>query len=89
MSGLGLFHNQFAFFWEMNSPILMSWAPEVSLVVDFLDVRLPILRILLIPLVFSLAILILIASLFLTLSLAVAFTFAFTFSGGRGLKVLG
>ena len=82
MCGLGFFRLYFIFLWAMNGPSLMSWAPKVSFVLDFIGVRFSIFWLLLIPLFFPFAIPSLFASLFLTLALA----FCFAFSRGRSLK---
>ena len=72
----------------MNSPILVISAPEVSLVIEFIGVRFPILWLLLLPFLFYLSITILFDHMFLTLSLAFNFYFAFNFYGGKGIKDL-
>ena len=83
--GLGLLRLYFSFFCTINHPSLMSRAPAVSLVFDFLSVCFPVLWLLLLPLVFSLALLRILASLFLDISLSFTFDFSFTFSGRQGL----
>ena len=87
MGGPGLFCLELTFFWEINGPILMSWAPKVSFVIDSLGVFLSVFWILLLPLLFPFAITRLCSSLFMTLALA--FYFDFSFARGRGLKALG
>ena len=38
MGGLDFFHLEFKLLWAMNGPIMIIWAPEVGLVIDFLCV---------------------------------------------------
>ena len=87
MGALGLFRIEFTFSWAMNVPSLMSWAPKISLIIDFLGVRFSVSWLFLLPLLFSLAKLRLFASLFLTLEFFLAFYFAF--EGEQGIKILG
>ena len=72
----------------MNGPILMSWAPKVSLAIDFLGVSFSVLWLLFLPLLFYLSILRLFTSLFLTPYLAFSFAFYFEFPEGEVLKFL-
>ena len=73
----------------MDCPILVSRAPILCLVVDFLGVCFPAIGIFILPLLFALPIQRLFASLFITLDLDFPFSPSFTVSRSRNLEILG
>ena len=77
MGGLGLLRLEFTLLWAIDGPSLVSWAPKVSLVVNFLGVSLSIFWVLLLPVFFPFSILVLFSCRFMALVLDFSFAFSF------------